>query len=100
MIWPRLHRTRFEALGRIGLLLSARNIHEGARYLVREYGGVIPEDPEKLSAIKGIGPYTLGAILNFAFHKKAAAVDGNVERVLSRFFALEVASRKRDRKAC
>lgn len=78
----------------LGYYSRARNIHEGARYLVREYGGVIPEDPEKLSAIKGIGPYTLGAILNFAFHKKAAAVDGNVERVLSRFFALEVASRK------
>lgn len=78
----------------LGYYSRARNIHEAARYLVEEYGGVIPEDPEKLSAIKGIGPYTLGAILNFAFHKKAAAVDGNVERVLSRFFALEVASRK------
>ncbi|MDX8430876.1 MAG: NUDIX domain-containing protein [Candidatus Algichlamydia australiensis] len=54
-----------------------------------EFGGRLPADPEALATIEGIGPYTLGAILSFAFHQKAAAVDGNVMRVLSRFWGIE-----------
>jgi A/G-specific adenine glycosylase len=64
-------------------------LHEGAKQVYGNYNGVLPDTPENLSKIKGIGPYTQGAILSFAFHKRAAAVDGNVIRVLSRYLALK-----------
>lgn len=72
----------------LGYYSRARNIKQAALQIVEEYQGKFPDDEKKLSRIKGIGPYTKGAILSFAFHRKAAAVDGNVLRVLSRFFAL------------
>ena len=50
---------------------------------------MLPDHEEALKGIKGIGPYTVGAILSFAFHQKIAAVDGNVIRVLTRYFAIE-----------
>lgn len=73
----------------LGYYSRARNLYEGAQTIVAEYQGVFPETEEKLATIKGIGPYTRGAILSFAFHKKAAACDGNVFRVLSRYFGIE-----------
>jgi A/G-specific adenine glycosylase len=73
----------------LGYYSRARNLHAGAQYLVAHHGGELPEDPEALAKVKGLGPYTIGAILSFAFHKKAAAVDGNVMRVLSRLFTYE-----------
>jgi A/G-specific adenine glycosylase len=80
----------------LGYYSRARHLHEGAKIVLSEYGGVLPSEREKLMKIKGFGPYTVGAVLSFAFHQKAAAVDGNVVRVLARFFALEVdASKKR-----
>lgn len=73
----------------LGYYSRARSLHEGAKYLVAELDGKIPSDKTKLLKIKGIGPYTAGAILSFAFYQKQAAVDGNVLRLLSRFFALD-----------
>ncbi len=73
----------------LGYYSRARNLHEGANYLVKHHAGCLPEDEKALSKIKGLGPYTVGAILSFAFHRKKGAVDGNVVRVLSRHFALE-----------
>ncbi len=73
----------------LGYYSRARNLHEGAKTLVEEFGGKLPSTREELKKIKGVGPYTMGAILSFAFRQKAAAVDGNVLRVLSRFFAIE-----------
>jgi A/G-specific adenine glycosylase len=73
----------------LGFYARARSLHEAARILLKEHGGVLPSCPEELAKIKGIGPYTCGAILSFAFHQKAAAVDGNVARVLSRYFLIE-----------
>ncbi|MCP5469963.1 MAG: A/G-specific adenine glycosylase [Chlamydiales bacterium] len=64
----------------LGYYSRARNLHKGAKQIVAMGG--FPEDPTE---IVGIGPYTAGAIRSFAFHKKAAAVDGNVLRVLARF---------------
>lgn len=69
----------------LGYYSRARNLHEGAK----TFKGKIPDTYEELSKIKGLGPYTIGAILSFAFHKKIAAVDGNVLRVISRYFALK-----------
>jgi A/G-specific adenine glycosylase len=73
----------------LGYYSRARRLHEGARYIVQEHGGKIPRDEESLGKVKGLGPYTIGAILSFAFHKKKAAVDGNVIRVLTRYFHIE-----------
>lgn len=73
----------------LGYYSRARRLHQGAHYIVEHYGGKIPSSPEALEKIPGIGPYTVGAILSFAFHTKSAALDGNTIRVLSRFFAIE-----------
>lgn len=72
----------------LGYYSRARNLHEGAKYVVNHCGGIIPDKAEELKKIKGLGPYTVGAILNFAFHQKTAAVDGNIIRVLSRYFMI------------
>lgn len=73
----------------LGYYSRARNMHQAAGYLVEHWKGELPTEKETLSQIKGIGDYTQGAIRSFAFHQKAAAVDGNVLRVLSRFLAFE-----------
>jgi len=73
----------------LGYYSRARSLHAGAQYLVEHHGGKLPDTAEELRQVKGIGPYTVGAILSFAFHKKAAAIDGNVSRVISRLFGIE-----------
>jgi A/G-specific adenine glycosylase len=73
----------------LGYYSRARNLHKAASYIVAFHGGEIPASQKELAQIKGIGPYTQGAIRSFAFRQKAAAVDGNVLRVLSRFLAFE-----------
>lgn len=75
----------------LGYYSRARNLHAGARMLLESHEGELPEDPTELQKVKGIGPYTVGAIRSFAFKQKAAAVDGNVLRVLSRYYAIEEA---------
>ncbi len=70
----------------LGYYSRARNIHAGARFIVENYQGIMPSTKEELAQIKGLGPYTIGAILSFAFHQKVPAVDGNVIRVLTRYF--------------
>lgn len=72
----------------LGYYSRARSLHEAAQTCLSHFQGQLPEKEEQLRELKGIGPYTLAAIMSFAFHKKKAAVDGNVMRVLSRFFAL------------
>lgn len=73
----------------LGYYSRARNLHSGACEVMTRFGGKLPDTPEGLASIKGIGPYTVGAILSFAFHKKAAVVDGNVARVLARYYGIE-----------
>jgi A/G-specific adenine glycosylase len=73
----------------LGYYARARHLHEGAQTLVNHFDGKLPDDEKQLKKIKGLGPYTIGAILSFAFHQKKAAVDGNVLRVLARYFAIE-----------
>ncbi len=73
----------------LGYYSRARNLHSAAKYILEHHQGEIPQDPVLLAKIKGIGPYTLGAILSFAFHQRHPAVDGNVMRVLSRYFKIE-----------
>lgn len=73
----------------LGYYSRARHLHRGAQYIVEKFHGVFPSDLESVREVPGIGPYTAGAILSFAFKKRAAAVDANVARVLCRYFALE-----------
>jgi A/G-specific adenine glycosylase len=74
----------------LGYYARARNLHKCAVTVVQEFGGRFPEEPEQLMKLPGVGPYTAGAIAAIAFDKPFAAVDGNVERVLSRLDAIEV----------
>lgn len=73
----------------LGYYSRARNLHEAAQVMVEKFKGEIPAERKELEKIKGFGPYTVGAILSFAFHQRAAAVDGNVRRVISRLYATD-----------
>lgn len=73
----------------LGYYSRARNLQAGAREVVERYGGIVPDDKAAVSSLKGIGPYTSGAIMSIAFNRPEPAVDGNVMRVLSRYFCLE-----------
>jgi A/G-specific adenine glycosylase len=73
----------------LGYYSRARNLHEGAKRVVTQFKGQIPDTEEELSKIKGLGPYTIGAIRSFAFHQRTSAVDGNVIRVLTRIFGID-----------
>jgi len=73
----------------LGYYSRARNLHKGAQQIVEYFGGEIPSNRKDLASICGLGPYTVGAILSFGFRQKAAAVDGNVTRVVARYFSIE-----------
>jgi A/G-specific adenine glycosylase len=73
----------------LGYYSRARGLRAGARAVVEHHRGRIPRTAEALRTLPGIGPYTAGAIASIAFDERAAVVDGNVTRVLSRLFALE-----------
>ncbi|GEN55387.1 A/G-specific adenine glycosylase [Halobacillus faecis] len=73
----------------LGYYSRARNLQNAVREVVSEYDGVVPADPEELGSLKGVGPYTRGAILSIAYDIPDPAVDGNVMRVLSRILRVE-----------
>lgn len=73
----------------LGYYSRARNLHAGAKKIMQDYGGILPNEYEALAAIKGLGPYTIGAILSFAFHKQIPALDSNAVRVLARHHMIE-----------
>ncbi|WP_281974846.1 A/G-specific adenine glycosylase [Halobacillus litoralis] len=73
----------------LGYYSRARNLQNAVREVVEEYGGVVPDNPEELGKLKGVGPYTKGAILSIAYDTPEPAVDGNVMRVLSRILHVE-----------
>lgn len=73
----------------LGYYSRARALHAAAQDIVTRFNGNIPANAEDLASIKGIGPYTVGAILAFGFKQKIAAVDANVLRVLARYFAYD-----------
>jgi A/G-specific adenine glycosylase len=73
----------------LGYYARARNLLACARAVAREHGGVFPDTEEGLRALPGLGPYTAAAVAAIAFDRPANVVDGNVERVMSRLFAVE-----------
>ncbi len=73
----------------LGYYARARNLHKAAKQIMERHGGQLPADYAALRALSGVGDYTASAIASFAFDLPYAVVDGNVYRVLSRFFGIE-----------
>lgn len=93
--WPTVHALAaaelddvFKAWAGLGYYARARNLHACAR-VVASQGGTFPRDVAALIELPGIGPYTAAAIAAIAYDIPVAAVDGNVDRVISRFHAIE-----------
>jgi A/G-specific adenine glycosylase len=72
----------------LGYYARARHLHACARAVSARHGGVFPSEPSALRALPGIGDYTAAAIAAIAFGRRVAAVDGNVERVVARLYAV------------
>ncbi|TCP24552.1 A/G-specific DNA-adenine glycosylase [Scopulibacillus darangshiensis] len=73
----------------LGYYSRARNLQKGVREVVETYGSKVPDNKKDILSIKGIGPYTAGAVLSIAYHQPEPAVDGNVMRVLSRVLLID-----------
>jgi A/G-specific adenine glycosylase len=73
----------------LGYYARARNLLKCARVVVRDHGGRFPTTEEGLRALPGVGAYTAAAIAVICFGRRAVVVDGNVERVMARLFAVE-----------
>ncbi|WP_372635287.1 A/G-specific adenine glycosylase [Fodinibius sp.] len=73
----------------LGYYSRARNLHSAARLVVEQFDGKVPDSWDEITELKGVGPYTASAVLSIAFQKKYAVVDGNVIRVLSRYYGIE-----------
>lgn len=73
----------------LGYYSRARHLHSAAQLVVDEFDGNVPDSWDEITELKGVGPYTASAILSIAFDKKYAVVDGNVIRVLSRYFGVK-----------
>ena len=75
-----------EAWDGLGYYARASNLHALARAVSRDHGGTLPDTPDDLIKLPGVGPYTAGAVATFAYEKAVPAVDTNVSRVLRRVF--------------
>ena len=73
----------------LGYYSRARNLHAASKMIVEDYNGKLPEEYNEIIKLKGIGPYTAAAITSIAFGKPNAVVDGNVIRVITRYFGIE-----------
>ena len=73
----------------LGYYSRAKNLHETAKIITEKYNGTIPSDKRKLLSFPGIGNYTASAIMAIAFDTKSNVVDGNIERIFSRLYAVD-----------
>ena len=73
----------------LGYYSRAKNLHFTAKFISKELGGIFPKEYENIIALKGVGNYTAAAIASFAYDLPYPVVDGNVYRVLSRYFGIE-----------
>ncbi|WP_421934645.1 A/G-specific adenine glycosylase [Phenylobacterium sp.] len=94
--WPTVSALAAEADGEVmaawaglGYYARARNLLACARAVASDHGGVFPDTEAALRALPGLGPYTAAAVAAIAFDRPTNVVDGNVERVISRLFAVE-----------
>lgn len=94
--WPDVHALAdaelddvLRAWAGLGYYARARNLHKCAGIVSREHYGQFPRSAPELQKLPGIGPYTAAAISAIAFDQPYAAVDGNVERVLARYYKIE-----------
>ena len=94
--WPTVGRLAAEADGEVmaawaglGYYARARNLLACARAVAADHGGLFPDTEEGLRTLPGLGPYTAAAVAAIAFDRPANVVDGNVERVMARLFAVE-----------
>ncbi len=74
----------------LGYYARARNLHRAAKIIVNDYQGQFPDDLSEIIKLPGIGRSTAGAILSFAMNQSAVILDGNVKRVLTRAFAMNI----------
>jgi len=74
----------------LGYYSRARNLHKAAQMISREMNGVFPKDYKDLLALPGVGPYTAAAIASICYGESVAVVDGNVDRLISRLYHIEV----------
>ncbi len=95
--WPRVEMLAsadrdavLAAWAGLGYYARARNMHSCAQSIVAEHGGRFPDTEEALLKLPGVGAYTAAAIAAIAFDRPATVVDGNVERVVSRLFAVQI----------
>jgi len=95
-LWPDIHALAaaqrediMSAWAGLGYYSRARNLHKCAQVIVKEYNAAFPQDEKALKALPGIGDYTAAAMRAIAFHKSAVVVDGNIERITARYFAIE-----------
>ena len=95
--WPTLEKLAQADEGEVtgawaglGYYARARNLLKCAKIVSSDYGGKFPSDYKTLLKLPGVGPYTAGAIASIAFDKKEVVVDGNVERVISRLFDINI----------
>ncbi len=94
--WPRIQDLAAAPLDDVlrswaglGYYARARNLHRAARQVVESFDGVFPSTAGTLMQLAGVGPYTGAAIAAICFDERVSVVDGNVERVMARFLALE-----------
>ncbi len=94
--WPGVKALARAELGEVlaawaglGYYARARNLHACARVVADEHGGHFPETEAELRKLPGVGGYTAAAIASIAFGVRATPVDGNIERVIARLFAVE-----------
>lgn len=94
--WPRVEDLAAANLDQVlhawqglGYYARARNLHKAAQIITTEFGCVFPDTEDSLLQLPGVGPYTAAAIAAIAFGRKTTPVDGNIERVVSRLFAID-----------
>lgn len=100
-LWPRVEDLAAAPLDAVlrewaglGYYARARNLHACAEAVVRDHGGVFPATMAGLATLPGVGPYTSAAIAAICFDERVAVLDGNVDRVLARYYALPVPLRE------
>ena len=74
----------------LGYYSRARNLHETAKNITQNFNGTFPKNYLELKKLKGVGDYTAAAIASFSYEENIAVVDGNVYRVLARYFGLDL----------